>query len=45
MNLPIILAKAGAPPAGAALGVNDFRLPWTAAACLLAASLLWAARH
>ena len=42
MNLPIILAKAAAPLAGAALGVSHF-LPWTAAACLLAAGLLWAA--
>jgi predicted MFS family arabinose efflux permease len=42
MNLPIILAKAAAPLGAAALGVNHF-LPWTAAACLLAAGLLWTA--
>jgi cyanate permease len=43
MNLPVILAKAVAPLGAAALGINHF-LPWTAAACLLAAGLLWAAR-
>jgi MFS family permease len=43
MTVPITLAKAGAPLAAAALGPGRF-LPWTAAACLLAAVTLWAAR-
>lgn len=43
LNLPVILAKAVAPLGAAALGVNHF-LPFTAAACLVAAGLLWAAR-
>jgi hypothetical protein len=43
MTVPITLAKAGAPVAAAALGVGRF-LPWAAAACLLAAAVLWTAR-
>lgn len=43
MTVPMTLAKAGAPLAAAALGTGRF-LPWTAAACLLAAALLWTTR-
>jgi predicted MFS family arabinose efflux permease len=43
MSLPITLIKAVAPTAAAALGVGRF-LPWSAAACLLGAVLLWCAR-
>jgi predicted MFS family arabinose efflux permease len=43
MTVPITLAKAGAPLAAAALGVGRF-LTWAAAACLLAAALLWSTR-
>ncbi len=43
MTVPITLAKAGAPLAAAALGGGRF-LTWAAAACLLAAVLLWATR-
>jgi MFS family permease len=43
MAVPMTLAKAGAPLAAAALGTGRF-LPWAAAACLLAAVLLWASR-
>jgi predicted MFS family arabinose efflux permease len=43
MSVPITLAKAGAPVAAAALGAGRF-LPWAAAACLLAAAVLWSAR-
>jgi hypothetical protein len=44
MAVPITLAKAGAPLAAAALGTGRF-LPWVAAACLLAAALLWTTRE
>jgi len=40
MAVPITLAKAGAPLAAAGLGTGGF-MPWAAAACLLAAALLW----
>ena len=43
MTVPITLAKAGAPLAAAGLGIGRF-LPWAAAACLLAAALLWTTR-
>jgi predicted MFS family arabinose efflux permease len=43
MSVPMTLAKAGAPLGAAALGPGRF-LSWVAAACLLAAVLLWATR-
>jgi MFS family permease len=43
MAIPITLAKAIAPLAAAALGIHRF-LPATAAACLLAALVLWTNR-
>jgi len=43
MTVAMTLAKAGAPLAAAGLGTGRF-LPWAAAACLLAAALLWATR-
>jgi len=43
MTVPITVAEAGAPLAAAALGTGRF-LPWAAAACLLAAALLWTGR-
>ncbi|WP_432840162.1 MFS transporter [Dactylosporangium sp. CA-092794] len=41
MSVPVTLAKAGAPLAGAAIGIGGF-LPWVAGACLVAAVLLGA---
>lgn len=43
MAIPVTIGKAGAPLAAAALGTGRF-LPATAAACLLAAILLWTNR-
>jgi predicted MFS family arabinose efflux permease len=43
MAVPVTVGKAGAPLAAATLGTDRF-LPVTAAACLLAAILLWANR-
>jgi hypothetical protein len=43
MTVPVTLAKAGAPLAGAALGTGRF-LGFVAGACLLAAGALWGVR-